>query len=225
MPFAFAIEDYVKKCRTLTEKDLAWCVAYFDKVKTDGERIDLDYLEKNLAHDIPRWARLYILVRTLRPKVVVETGVAAGESTSYILQALADNDYGLLYSIDLPNQMYITEKAELHIELNPTDKQPGYLVPPRLRGRWELILGSTYDRLPELLSWPGQVDLFLHDSEHTYGTMTFEYECAWPHIRPGGYLVSDDADWNTSLSDFAQRHNVNLRIIQGQGFIQKPTHS
>jgi len=224
IPFALTMEDYIEKCRALMEEELAQCVAYFEKVETDRGSIDLDYLQKSLAPDIPRWARLYILVRVLRPGVVVETGVAAGESTSYILQALADNQYGFLYSIDLPNQVYVTSKGELHIELNPTNKQSGYLIPPKLKGRWKLILGNTYDKLPELLSQLKQVDLFLHDSEHTYGTMTFEYECAWPHICPGGYLVSDDADWNTSLSDFAHRHNINLRIIEGQGFIQKPTH-
>ena len=43
---------------------------------------------------------LYHLCRILKPKNVIETGVAYGISSSYILQALEDNKFGKLYSID-----------------------------------------------------------------------------------------------------------------------------
>ncbi|MDQ1280386.1 MAG: hypothetical protein QG670_1649 [Thermoproteota archaeon] len=45
---------------------------------------------------------LYVLCRQLKPYVVVETGVAGGMSSSYILCALEENKYGRLYSIDVP---------------------------------------------------------------------------------------------------------------------------
>jgi len=41
-------------------------------------------------------AELYVITRALRPKTVMETGVAAGISSSYILQALSDNNEGKL---------------------------------------------------------------------------------------------------------------------------------
>ena len=44
----------------------------------------------------------YLLVRLIKPKCIVETGVSAGVSSAYILQALQDNEKGMLYSIDLP---------------------------------------------------------------------------------------------------------------------------
>ena len=43
---------------------------------------------------------LYYLCRILKPKNVIETGVAYGISSSYILQALEANKFGKLYSID-----------------------------------------------------------------------------------------------------------------------------
>ncbi|MEM4483260.1 MAG: hypothetical protein QXS19_05035 [Candidatus Methanomethylicia archaeon] len=46
---------------------------------------------------------LYCLIRLIRPAIVVETGVASGIFSLSILQALNCNDYGHLYSIDLPN--------------------------------------------------------------------------------------------------------------------------
>ena len=45
---------------------------------------------------------LYALCRKLKPDVVVETGVASGVSSSYILCALHENEHGQLYSIDVP---------------------------------------------------------------------------------------------------------------------------
>lgn len=221
LPRHLHYKTHIEEEQARIKGELARCSDYFKKIEAYQKSIDIEWLKRNPLPDIYRWARLYILIRTLRPKTVIETGVAEGESTSFILQALADNGDGFLYSIDLPNQFYITTKGKFHAEFNSPGEQPGCLVPPELRGRWKLILGNTFDTLPKLLTKLNSIDLFQHDSEHTYETMTFEYESAWPYICPGGYLVSDDATWNTSLSDFAQRHNVNLTIIEGQGFIQK----
>ena len=44
---------------------------------------------------------LYALVRTIRPAIVVETGVANGFSSEVILHALAANGHGELHSIDI----------------------------------------------------------------------------------------------------------------------------
>ena len=42
----------------------------------------------------------YLLIRESRPSTVVEISPSGGWSTSWILQALKDNDYGTLYSYD-----------------------------------------------------------------------------------------------------------------------------
>jgi predicted O-methyltransferase YrrM len=43
---------------------------------------------------------LYALVRSFKPSVVLETGVANGHSSFYILRALDANEHGQLHSID-----------------------------------------------------------------------------------------------------------------------------
>ena len=45
---------------------------------------------------------LYAVCRRQNPDIVVETGVASGVSSSYILCALEKNGHGELYSIDMP---------------------------------------------------------------------------------------------------------------------------
>lgn len=132
----------------------------------------------------------YLLVRLSKPETVVETGVAAGYSSATILQALEDNNFGQLYSIDLPPTGQ--RLSDGHIYSLPAGKQLGWAVPETLHHRWHLILGDSREKLPNLLQKLGKIDIFIHDSLHTERHMMFEYETAWPFIKQGGLLLSDD---------------------------------
>ena len=79
----------------------------------------------------------YVICRALRPRVVVETGVGSGVTTSFILQALAANDQGHLWSIDLPPI--------------GAEEFAGTFVPQHLHSRWTLIRGRSRDVLPRCL--------------------------------------------------------------------------
>jgi len=57
---------------------------------------------------------LYAICRKLKPHVVIETGVHYGASSAFILQALYDNNFGHLYSIDLPDVKYIRDNGKWH---------------------------------------------------------------------------------------------------------------
>ena len=48
---------------------------------------------------------LYGLVRALKPDYVIETGVAAGVSTSFFGAALIENGRGRLFSVELPQEV------------------------------------------------------------------------------------------------------------------------
>ena len=121
---------------------------------------------------------LYLLVRSVEPDVVVETGVCYGASTAYVLQALAENGRGVLYSIDLGNS---------------ADEPPNdFFIPQRLTNRWRLIIGDSTRVLPQLLARLERIDLFHHDSLHSYEHMMWEYDTAFPHLHAGGVLSSHD---------------------------------
>ena len=49
----------------------------------------------------------YAAIRSLRPEVVVETGVANGVSTAYLLLALDQNGKGILHSIEIGDPAYL----------------------------------------------------------------------------------------------------------------------
>jgi predicted O-methyltransferase YrrM len=150
-------------------------------------------------------AFLFLTVRKFGPSIVVETGVAQGISSYVILKALQINGGGELISIDLPNRNpegYTYRDGTRDLVYTPNSLESGWLVPPELRTLWELKLGPSTETLPTIEE---DVDVFYHDSEHSYQNMTFEYEWAYNHLREGGILASDDVDWNKAFSDFTRK--------------------
>jgi hypothetical protein len=144
----------------------------------------------------PEFVRaVWCLVRHLQPAKVVETGVARGLTSRFILEALARNGHGRLWSIDLPPAL----DTALHAQI-------GAAVEPELRERWTYVEGSSRRRLPGLLAELGEIDLFVHDSMHTEDNVRFELDRAWAVLRPGGAVVVDDIDLNWGFHSFAAAH-------------------
>jgi predicted O-methyltransferase YrrM len=150
-------------------------------------------------------------VRALAPDLIVETGVANGVSSSYLLLALQMNGRGQLHSVGLADPNYL-----------PEGREPGWLVPEWLRASWKIHLGDARDILPGLFAKLGTVDMFIHDSLHTYEHMMWEFEASYPSLRSGGLLLADDALWNNAFSAFAQKYHIHeARILRGVGFLRK----
>ena len=163
-------------------------------------------------------AALYALCRLFSPDIAVETGVHYGASSAFILQALADNGKGHLYSIDLPNASYkLNGSSSTHSDLLPEGRTTGFVVPTDLRNRWTLILGNAKEELPALAESLQFIDMFHHDSLHTYEHMIFEYQTVWKKLRPGGLLTSDDVTWNSAFSDFCSAAQLRHFIVEEMG--------
>jgi predicted O-methyltransferase YrrM len=139
-------------------------------------------------------------IQILDPQRVVETGVGHGFTSRMILEGLARQGDGKLWSIDRP-------------PLDPeTRGKVGIAVGDRFRERWTLIQNSSRRALPGLLRRLGSVDLFIHDSLHTERNVTFELDCAWRALRVGGVAIVDDIDSNWGYDTFLKSHS-GLRAI------------
>jgi Methyltransferase domain len=130
---------------------------------------------------------IWCLVRHLKPMNVVETGVAHGVTSRFVLEALERNGHGHLWSVDRPP-----------IE-REWQQQIGIAVDDALRKRWSYILGSSRRRLPGLLNQLGQIDLFIHDSLHSERNVRFELDQAWAVLRPSGVLIASCSLFRTIL--------------------------
>lgn len=163
---------------------------------------------------------LYHAVRLIRPRLVVETGVYRGISTAFILAALADIGSGQLVSIDRPSTSYVNpETGELDASPLFSGEEVGFAVPKELRSRWTLRIGDTRTVLQPLLNSLESIEMFVHDSEHTYEMMIWEFRTAEPHIKAGGLLASDDVGWNTAFDEFCSTSRItwNARIANRFG--------
>ena len=136
---------------------------------------------------------LYRLAQAVEAREVVETGVAYGWSSLALLLSLAQRAGSRLVSTDMP---YPGMENEKYV---------GCVVPPRLRGGWELIRRADRDALPGVLKKLGAIDMSHYDSDKSYAGRMWAYDRLWKHTRPGGYLVSDDIGDNAAFADFSAR--------------------
>jgi hypothetical protein len=176
-------------CATAAECSLLW-PSIISSLSARGIRVGPEsYLYWNDG-DPALIRAIWCLVRHLRPQKIVETGVAHGVSSRFILEALEKNGSGGLWSIDLP-------------PLQPAwQDQVGIAVEGVQRRRWSLIRGSSRQRLAPLLSRLEAIDLFIHDSLHSERNVRFELDQAWAALKPGGAMVVDDIDANSAFRSF-----------------------
>lgn len=149
---------------------------------------------------------LWALVRARRPRLVVETGVCNGLSSAILLEAMAANGEGRLISIDLPefsnpdlNPVELWEGKGGAVV--PEGRRVGWLAPARLHDRWRLVLEPSQKVLEPLLAEHGPVDMFIHDSEHSYENQMFEFAAGYRALASGGLLVATDIDWSRAFDD------------------------
>lgn len=140
----------------------------------------------------------YALVRQLRPRLVVESGIQEGLGTLVLLRALerngAEGADGRLLSID------------------PL-VGAGWLVPERLRARWSLVTARSEEGLAPALEG-ASVDLFLSDSGGSYERELGEYEAALRRGSESLVLVAGSGDQTAALRDFSSRHGFTYSYLQ-----------
>ncbi len=156
---------------------------------------------------------LYILCRIVKPEKIIETGVAYGLSSYYMLSALNKNKVGTLISIDSVFRPWQSKEMI------------GAIIPEDLRDKWKLVLGKSNEKLLEVFDDTENVGIFVHDSLHSYKNMTFEFNCAINKIIDNGIIISDDILDNDAFYDFIKEKNIKNSVIKvednGIGFIQK----
>lgn len=117
---------------------------------------------------------LYAYILRVRPKIIVETGVANGITTNVMMSALEQTG-GVLHSFD--------------IDMRCENVYTG-------NGKWFFHhLSKPFPRsLKQHATGINDIELWIHDSNHGYSWQRFEYELAFGKLSKGGILVSDDID-------------------------------
>lgn len=140
----------------------------------------------------------YAIVRIVKPRLVVETGVLSGLGSLALLCALERNagegHEGRLISAD-------------------SDPTAGWLVPARLQTRWSKLAGFSTDVLPAALD--GQtIGVFIQDSLHTPENQEAEFSLAMAHAGDPLVLVDGGGGQTPALEDICRAHGTERRILQ-----------
>ena len=149
---------------------------------------------------------IYVLIRHLKPKVVLETGVYYGGNSAFALLALAQNGDGKMVSVDYPDSE-IRHKGDgswRHSmvgdsELYDPTLRPGFMVPLHLRKNWELIEGDSLMVIPKLNE---TFDFYIHDSDHSMKFLSQELAATWQKLSDNALILVDDIDWSNAFYSF-----------------------
>jgi hypothetical protein len=135
---------------------------------------------------------LFALVRLRRPRNLIESGVASGVSSTFLLLGIKANSAGILHSIDFP--VFRKGSRGNQSWAIPQGMSSGWAVPTKLRSRWNLRQGRSEDLLEPLLEETGTLDLYCHDSPVNIGHFEFEMKSIRKHLKPGSLVVADNTD-------------------------------
>jgi hypothetical protein len=195
--------DVTPQCRdhliwwvcAVTSKDYIEIESYFREIETDAE------LAKHIATTTsntpalrsvydgkPRFGRRvawYALVRALQPQHVVETGTDVGLGSLVLAAALLKNESGTLTTVDI------------------TDYS-GDLIGGRYATVITQVKGDSVAILTELNR---TINIFIHDSLHTYDHEYRELQAAEGILATDGVFLSDNAHSTNACSDYALATN------------------
>lgn len=195
--------NFTYDLRPLNRDQLAWFVVAICGAEIEQARSWMQELEddcdlvneltrrlassprRGVSPSQPHWGRRlgwYALVRATQPDHVVETGTHLGFGSSAIAAALIRNGHGRLTTID-------------------TDPESGYLI----EEPWSKVIDRRIGDSVKVVSQLRDVDLFLHDSLHTYDHETRELAAVEAHLRDRALVLSDNAHETSALADWAER--------------------
>jgi hypothetical protein len=137
----------------------------------------LNYSPHSLSPLEKTW--LGLLITTIQPKVIIETGVWRGRTTRFMYEFVALNNLSaVIYGFDLP---------EIIDEL--VSKDIFFTSKPEI----QLIHGTLPSSLKAWLNESNHmIDLALIDASHNYGSVYQELSLLGARLSPNGYIFCHD---------------------------------
>jgi len=129
----------------------------------------------------------YAVCRALKPKVVIETGIATGIGSCIVAAALKKNE-----SEGYPGYYY-------GLEINETQ---GYFFDSSFKKYGEIVWG---DSVQSLKNFSLPIDLLITDSSHTAAHEEEEYRAMASKLSPQAIVIANNAHNRSTLLNFARQ--------------------
>jgi len=144
---------------------------------------------------VGRRAGWYAFVRTLKPRLVVETGVERGHGALVLCSALMKNK---------------SEGYEGRYVGTDIDPNAGFLFTSPYRECGEILYGDSIESLKNL----NDIDLFINDSDHSADYEYNEYLTVTDKLTPSAVILGDNAHVSDSLRRFSEKHGRHFLFFQ-----------
>ena len=177
----------------LTNNKIEKVFNYFDELLSDKELYDhLSYFLKKspdygseIKFAYGRRIGWYALVRILKPKIIVETGVDQGVGACVLSSAI------------LRNKSEGFEGEYIGTEINPN---AGKLFQEPYKRVGRIIYGDSIKTLREINF---DIDLFINDSDHSSDYEYKEYLEIEKNLSPNAFILGDNSHVTNCLSKFS----------------------
>lgn len=183
------------------------CRARIDEVAADAAlrdhviRVTAESRFRGHSDLEPHFARRlgwYALIRLVRPRVVVETGVDKGLGSVLLCAALLRNRED-----GYPGQYYGTD-------INP---QAGWLLGGQYSEVGIILYGDSIESLKALQE---PVDVFINDSDHSTEYEAKEYEVIASKLSPGAIVLGDNSHVSDALERFSHARGRSFLFFHEQ---------
>lgn len=201
--FTFDLDDHQYKyladfVANVTNKPVAEIEGYIREIETDDTlkqhilSLTAKHPERYKADRVIRYGKRlgwYAMVRALKPRVVVETGVDKGLGCVVLTAALARN---------------VQEGAQGEYYGTDINPQAGYLLQAPYAQYGKILYG---DSVESLRKFDKPIDLFINDSDHSDEYEAAEYETIVGKLAPNAYIIGDNSDITDKLHVFSRKYN------------------
>ena len=174
-------------------------------VRTKIINIHADKILKNIEHNLGGGGAselISFICLNIKPKCVVETGVAAGFSTFAVLDALAINNYGHLYSSDFP-----------YFRISNAEKYIGVIVPQDLKKRWSLFIYGDKKNLNIINSKINEINFFHYDSDKSFKGRSRALSQIEKKFNKNTWILIDDIQDNSHFMKYSNKAIYNWKVF------------
>jgi predicted O-methyltransferase YrrM len=134
----------------------------------------------------------YALVRAVKPRLLVETGVDKGLGSCLLCAAL------------MRNAAEGSPGRYIGTDINPS---AGFLLQPPYSGTGKILYGDSIESLKKLVAESALIDFFINDSDHSAEYEGREYATIREALAPDAIVLADNAHVTTELIEFAKLTN------------------
>lgn len=183
--------------------DLAKAESYIREVREDAEL--RSHLQLTLHNDksmrdfsplLGRRIGWYAVVRAMKPKLVIETGVHQGVGAVTIITGLRKNT-----EEGFPGKYLGTD----------IDPKAGVLLKGKYLEFGELILGDSIESLERLHD---KVDIFINDSNHSEIYEAREYQVISSKLKPDAIILGDNCHVTDALMKYSISRNRKFLLFK-----------